>query len=229
MSGLELASATQRAVMDMSVSGKSCSIAAMDAEHGICVSSTAKIFYTASGSSGTDPESILQPATCPYTLNHLVYNDARLSVGLSRYPTARGQLVAQLGQTLGKHDLFSLDCGEYLGIMQTISELAAACRQAYSVQRSALVTEGGDSIAIIPLHGLSQKWESIRYDGKEFHEDFPAYITSKEGPTMSDSKLDEVCRRLQEVSKTLPPFNHTFFGDNSDVNLFARIVRGELP
>ena len=113
--------------------------------------------------------------------------------------------------------------------MKTISEVAAACCQAYSVQRSALVTDGGDSIAIIPLHGLSHKWQPIRFDGTEFHEDFPGYITSKEGPTMSESKLDEVCRQIQEVSQTLPPFNHTFFGDQSDANLFARIVRGELP
>ena len=229
MSGLDLASATQRAVMDMSVSEKSCAIAAMDTEHAVSISSTAKIFYTATGSSETNPESVLQPTTCPYMLHHLVYNDTRLSVGLSRFPTARGQLVAQLGRTLGKDDLFSLDCGEFLDIMQIISKVAAACCQAYNVQRSALVTDGGDCIAIIPLHGLNQKWQPITYAEKEYHEDFPGYITSKSGPTMSESKLDEVCRQIQEVTKILPPFNHTFFGDKSDANLFARIVRGELP
>ena len=165
--------------MDASVSGRSYSTAAMDTEHGVSVDSTAKIFNTASGSSGTDPESVLQPTTSPCIMDHLVYHDARLSIGLSRYPTARGQLVAQLREILGKRDLFSLDSGEFSGIMQTISEVAAACCQAYSVQRSALVTDGGDSIAIIPLHGLSQKWQPVRYDGTEFHEGFPGYITSK--------------------------------------------------
>ena len=229
MSDLELASATQQAVMDVSVSGRSCSIAAMDTGHGTTVSSTAKIFYTASGSSGSDPKSVLQPTTSPYMLDHLVYNGTRLSVGLSRYPTARGQLVAQLGQTLGKRELFSRDSGEFSGIMQTIAVVAAACCQVYNVQRSALVTDGGNSITIIPLHGLCQTWQPIRYDGKEFYEDFPGYITSKEGPTMSESKLDDVCRQIQEMSNILAPFNHTFFGDESDANLFAKIVRGELP
>ena len=37
MSGIGLASATQRAVMEVSVTGKSCSIAAMDTGHGIFV------------------------------------------------------------------------------------------------------------------------------------------------------------------------------------------------
>ena len=80
MSGLGLASATKRAVMDLSVSRKSCSIAAMDTGHEMSVDSTAKIFYTASGSSATDPESALQPTTCPCMLHHLVYNDTRLSL-----------------------------------------------------------------------------------------------------------------------------------------------------
>ena len=227
MSGIDLASATQRAVMEMSVSGKSCSIAAMDTKNAISISSTAKIFYTASGSSNTNPESMLQPTTCPCMLDHLVYNDTRLSVGLSRFPTARGQLVAQLGQILGKRDIFSLECGQFSDIMKIISEVAAACCQAYSVQRSALVTDGGDTIAITPLHGVGQKWQPITYAEKEYHEDFPGYITSKSGPPMSESKLDEVCQQIQEVTKILPPFNHTFFGDKLDANLFAKIVRGE--
>ena len=94
-----------------------------------------------------NPESVLQPANYPFMLDHLIYNDTRLS----RHPTARGQLVAQLGQSLAKHDLFSLDCGEFSDIMQIISEVAAACCQTYNVQRSALVTDGGDFIAIIPF------------------------------------------------------------------------------
>lgn len=214
----------------MSVSGKPCSIAAIDTEGMIFVSSTAKVFYTASISSRTDPKLVLQPLTCPSMSDHLIYENARLSIGLSRYPTTRGQLVAQLGQSICDTDLFSLDCGSFLGIMQTISEVAAACCQAYNVQRCALVTEGSDSIAIIPLHGLGQKWQPITYDGKrEFYEEFPGYVTSKEGPSMSESKLDEVCQQIQEVSAIVPPFNYTFFGEHSDANLFARIVRGEAP
>ena len=46
---------------------------------------------------------------------------------------------------------------------------------------------------------------------------------------MSESKLDEICRQIQEVTKPYPPFDNTFFGDKSDANLFARIVRGEIP
>ena len=230
MSGLDLANATRRAVMDMSVSEQSCSVAAIDLKDGVSISSTAKVFYTASMSSLTDSESVVWPPTCPFMSNHLVYEDDRLAIGLSRYPTTRGQLITQLNHLMAGKYLFSLDCDTFLSIFQTMPEVAAACCQIYNVQRCALVTEGGRCISIIPLHGVSQKWQPIRYDGKrEYYEEFPGYVTSKEGPSMKESKLDEACRQIQGVSGTVPPFNNTFFGEESDTNLFAQIVRGELP
>ena len=216
--------------MDMSISGKSCSIAAIDLQEGVSISSTAKVFYIASMSSLTDSESVLVPPTCPFMSNHLVYEDARLAIGLSRYPTTRGQLITQLNQLMPGNDLFSLDCDSLLSIFEIMPEVAAACCQTYNVQRCALVTEGANSISILPLHGVSHKWQPIRHDGKrEFYEEFAGYVTSKEGPSMNESKLDEVCRQIQGFSGTVPPFNNTFFGEKSDTNLFAQIVRGELP
>ncbi len=216
--------------MDMSVSGKSCSIVAIDTANVVSINSTANVFYTASMSSRTDAEPILQSTTCPFMSHHLVYEDSRLSIGLSRFPTTRGQLVAQLAQSIAGTDLFSLDRSTFWSIMQTVSKVAAACCQAYNVQRCALVTEGAESIAVIPMHGLSRRWQPITHDGeREFFKEFPGYVTSKKGPSLSESELDEVCRQIQNVSGTVPPFNHIFFGNTSDRNLFARIVRGELP
>ena len=230
MSGLDLASATRRAIMGMSISGKSCSIAAIDVQGRISISSMTKVFYTASMSSLTDLESVLVPPTCPFMPNNVVHADARLAIGLSRYPTTRGQLITQSNELMPEKDLFSLDYRDFLSIFRIMPEVAAACCETYNVQRCALVTEGAHSISIIPLHGVSQKWQPIKHDGKpEFHEEFPGYVTSKEGPSMNESKLDEVCRQIQAVSGTVPPFNNTFFGEKSDTNLFAQIVRGELP
>ena len=166
--------------MDMSVSEQSCSIAAIDLKDGVSISSTAKVFYTASKSCLTDSESVLWPPTCSFMSNHLVYEDDRLAIGLSRYPTTRGQLITQLNHLMAGNDLFSLDCDTFLSIVQIMPEVAAACCQTYNVRRCALVTEGGHYISIIPLHGVSQKWHPIRHDGeREFYEEFPGYVTSK--------------------------------------------------
>ena len=216
--------------MDISLSTQTCSIAAIDNRGGVSISSTAKVFYAASMSSAINAESALLPPTLPFNLHHVVYEDSRLAIGLSRYPTTRCHFITQLNPYMARNDLFSLDCDSFLTIFQVMREVAAACRQAYYVQRCALVTEGVHSISIIPLHGLSEKWQQIRYDGKrEFYKEFPGYVTSKEGPRMDESKLDEVCRQIQSFSKMVPPFNYNFFGEKSDMNLFALIVRGEVP
>ena len=57
---------------------------------------------------------------------------------------------------------------------------------------------------------------------------YPGYVTSIDGPTMSDERLDEICGRIREASGVSSPFNNRFDGDPTDDNLFSRIVRGEL-
>ena len=48
-------------------------------------------------------------------------------------------------------------------------------------------------------------------------------------PPAAESRLDEVCAKIQAVSGTKQPYSYHLEGDASDQNLFARIVRGELP
>ena len=96
--------------------------------------------------------------------------------------------------------------------------------------RCALVADGSRKISILPLHGLSEEWHQITTpNNQEYYEKYPGYITSMEGPTMADSQLNDICAKVQVVSGTKPPYNYRFDGDASDQNLFARIVRGELP
>ena len=63
---------------------------------------------------------------------------------------------------------------------------------------------------------------------REFHEVFPGYMSSLDGPKMSDAHLDNICATIQKVSNISKPFNYRFDGDAADKNLFAQIVRGEI-
>lgn len=45
---------------------------------------------------------------------------------------------------------------------------------------------------------------------------------------MDGSRLEKICFTIQKATNIFPPFDNTFHGDDSDQNLFARIVRGEL-
>lgn len=112
--------------------------------------------------------------------------------------------------------------------MLTVRDVAAALCKFYQVRRCAFVADGGPLLSILPLHGLSQDWRPITSDTKEFHEHFPGYISSKDGPEMEKSRLDNICSTLRAVSGISEPFNYQFTGNVSDQNLFSRIVRGEL-
>lgn len=45
---------------------------------------------------------------------------------------------------------------------------------------------------------------------------------------MDAGRLDEICSAIRKVSGLSQPFQYFFVGDQSNQNLFARIVRGEL-
>jgi len=182
--------------------------------------------YTASGSSNSPPQPFLWTTTFPIVPPHVIYNDPRLVAGLSRYPTTPGHTLAIPRQS--SVDLFSLKLDDFVGTMLGVSKVAAILRKFYHVGRCALVTEGGESLSIQPLHGLSQQWQPITSDLKEFHEIFPGYISSKDGPQMDAARLDDICSTIQKVSGISQPFNYHFEGDLFDKNLFARIVRGDL-
>lgn len=148
-SGLSLDTATRRAVSEMAPSGRPCSVTAINTEGEYSIQSTARVFYTALGSSDSPPQSFLCPTTFPILPQHFIYIDAQLTAGLSRYPTTPGHTLAILPQSNG--DLFSLKRNDFTRTMLKIVKVAATLRRFYDVGRCALVTEGGSSLSILPF------------------------------------------------------------------------------
>lgn len=154
-----------------------------------------------------------------------MYHDDHVLTGYSRYPTTLGHTVAIIQRS---SHLFSLSQSGFVHVLHSLRKTASVLQKYYKVGRCALITEGGNSLTLLPLHGLSNVWEPVTADVKEFHEQFPGYISSKDGPPMAHNKLDAICASIQAVSRVFKPFNNRFDGTNDDTNLFARIVRGEL-
>jgi len=165
--------------------------------------------------------------TYPVLPQHVFFRDRRIVAGLSRYPITRGQSLVILEQP-GVH-LFSLGRQNFLEIMSSVKHLAHALRDFYDVGRCALVTEGNGSVSIVPLHGLEKSWESVTNHEKEFQETFPGYISSKDGPAMDSGRLAQITATIRRQTGLEEPLNYHFKGDHEDSNLFARLVRGELP
>ena len=124
--------------------------------------------------------------------------------------------------------MFSLPPDAFVDLLIKIAAAASALCQHYKVERCALVTEGGSSLSLLPLHGLSPDWKPITSDLKEFNSQFPGYISSTNGPTMADDKLDAISAKIRAVSNAAKPFDYHFDGPEDDRNLFSRIVRGEV-
>lgn len=224
-SGSSLSDAARRALRAVSATGASCSLVAIDAEGNTAVESTARLVCVAWGSSSDAPTTSLWPTTVPVLPSHEFYNDDQLLIGHTRYPTTPGHALAIVQSGM---DLFSLRPDEFVRALTKVSTAASLLSKHYNVERCALVTEGGNSLPLWPLHGLSKDWKPVMSNLKEFHEGFPGYISSKDGPMMAADKLDDICSKIQAVSGLSEPFNYRFDGDGDDANLFARIARGEL-
>ncbi len=188
--------------------------------------STARLFSTASASSEEQFSAGQARTTFPILPQHEFFRNHQIVTGLSRFPTTRGHSLVNLVQTAT--GLFSLDQESFVQVMLNTKQHANKLRDFYKVERCALVTEGNNSISILPLHGLAKSWEPVTSSEKEFNESFPGYISSKDGPTMESRRLDEIATKIRGETGLVAPFNYHFDGSQSDDNLFAKLVRGEI-
>ena len=163
--------------------------------------------------------------TLPLFSQHTFYRDPLLTVGFTRYPTTPGQVVAALSEV----NLFSMSGERFLKALSTLRGLSYLVNAGLKTHRCALSYDGGRVVSLVPLHGLSKEWSPIVHENLEYHETFPGYLTSKNGPKIPDNSLNEIQSRIVRISGIKEPFDYRFDGMPSDQNIFARIVRGDLP
>lgn len=201
-----------------------CAIIAIDSSGQISIQSSGRAFLVASCTSSSSAASVIG-TSLPLFSQHTFYRDSLLTAGFTRYPWSLGQVVA----ALYGNDLWSLSADKFLDAMSTLRGLSWILDVEQKTYRSALSYDGGSFISLILLHRLSPEWNPIFHGEQEYHEMFPGYLTSKPGPTSPDDSLNEIQSRIARTSGIKEPFDYHFDGDSSDQNLFARIVRGELP
>ncbi|KAG2414962.1 hypothetical protein HFD88_006150 [Aspergillus terreus] len=200
--GHSLRGAGRQAVDPISRAGASCAVVAVDASGESVVDSNARHFSIAWGSSSTSPKILIHSITVPVLPTLQFFEDSHMVIRNSRYPSTRGHTVAAL--KLGASNLFALPLDDFLHVMHVLHATAAVLGEYYKVERCALITEG------VP-------------------QDFPGYVSSHDSPMMASAQLDEICHKIQSVSGLSPPFDNRFDGPDDDGNLFARIIRGQLP
>ena len=121
--------------------------------------------------------------------------------------------------------IFQMRLIDYKYLLMRARDIAKMLCKNLPVRRCALVTEPSKPlIKVIPLHGLGSEWNPVICKELEFHEIYPGYCNSKNGPRLSDAELNDMLEKLRSGCKKM---SYEFFGETDDQNLFARIVRGE--
>ena len=201
-----------------------CTMIAIDSSGQILIQSSGRAFLVASCTSSSSAASVIG-TTLPLFSQHTFYRNPHLTGGFTRYPTTPGQVVAALREV----DLFSMSGERFLKAMSTLRGLSSLVDAGTKTHQSTLSYDGGRVVSLIPLHGLSKEWSPIVHGDLEYHETFPGYLTSKNGPKIPDSSLNEIQSRIARISGIKEPFDYRIDGMPPDQNIFARIVRGDLP
>lgn len=157
---------------------------------------------------------------------HVFYQDALVVAGLTRYPITPSHAVVV---SPGVGELMSLPLPTFLEIMHTVRQVSATLNFGLSTHRCGLACDGSGVLSLVPLHGLSKDWKAVVHNQEEYNALFPGYLTSKNGPKMADAFLEETRFRIAATTGISEPFNNYFDGGASNQNIFARIIRGELP
>ena len=130
---------------------------------------------------------------------YIVWENAQHIAFLTPYPNTPGLTVVIPKENIGDN-VFHLKGDEYLALMGAAKEVALILERALSTPRIALVFEGtGVShvhAKLYPLYGDQASKTGVWSDYVEYSETYRKYLTTVEGPKMSDSKLKEIQQKI---------------------------------
>jgi len=190
------------------------------------------------------------------TLNEKnVFFKRYITAGFSETPTMRGQVTVTWPSSDGE-TLFGLSEDKFVIAFTELMEVAVKLQRLQDVKRVGLVSDGGSSLHLIPLHGAveptpigtkdKKKDEKEKKEKKEkrFNSHYLGYVRSGSGPRAASDDLNEIRDKIRDEFRD--DLNYEFRNEprakireelqdrvfnkhfeGSSKDLFARIVRGE--
>ena len=209
----------------------------LDVQGKVDIESTAKSFFVAAAPKDHRPWSRILPSSADRDTievktaldkqqgSFVFYEDRNIEAQLCDKPLTSGEALLQLKIESSLGSPASLDEKlSFVSTMRSIRHASSVLKKGLESQRIALVFD--ESIKLVPMHGLDSDWVAVTHVEEEFHDQYPGYISSKNGPKQSNDALDRIRQRAANIET--PVMNTTFIGSSDDSNLFAKIVRGEL-
>ncbi|HEX8763241.1 MAG TPA: HIT family protein [Candidatus Saccharimonadales bacterium] len=135
-----------------------------------------------------------------------VWEDERYLAFLTPFANTPGLTVVIPKKNPGDY-VFDLDDQELASLMAATKKVAGLLKQALGVKKVGLVFEG-EGVAhvhakLYPMHGdLTPERLSALAHHQEFYPEYPGYISTVEGPRMSDAGLTEIQQKIQAAAKS---------------------------
>lgn len=128
-------------------------------------------------------------------------NDTHLAF-LTPFPSTPGLTVVIPKINHGDY-IFDLEDTIMNDLMQATKQVAKKLEKALNVKRVAVVFEGTGvahvHAKLYPLHGELGGQTDVWTKHQEFYPNYPGYISTVEGPKMSDAELDEIQEKIKSA------------------------------
>lgn len=118
---------------------------------------------------------------------------------LTPFPNTPGMTVVIPKKNTGDY-LFNLKDEDYQGLLDAARTVAKILEKVFDTPRVAMIFEGTGvahvHAKLYPLHGKLAGETGIWSKHSEFYPEYIGYLTTVEGPRMSDEELDEVRNKI---------------------------------
>lgn len=134
--------------------------------------------------------------------SYKVWEDDRFLAFLTPFANTPGFTVVVPKQNPGDNYL-EVEDRIYSDALIAARKVARILKQAFEVDRVGLVIEGEGvphlHVKLIPMHGQKDT-KGVHISHVEFYETYPGYLTTIEGPKMSDETLKAIQHKIQKAA-----------------------------
>ncbi|XP_033833644.2 uncharacterized protein si:ch211-256m1.8 [Periophthalmus magnuspinnatus] len=220
-----------REVIEDNLKGVCAGVIAVDRKGNTVIETNAGVMFVGSMINGIPRVEAFRPIK---SVSHAIWESDELVAYLHPNPWTPGATILTRKALSGAKSIFSLPLPDYMVMLEAAKTVSQMLCQRFAAQRCSLVfypsQDHPAQIRLLPLHGLSPKWQPHLAADEEFHTCDPGFCTSKSGPKWNSEELTKVQTRIKKGLPTpnAPPC-FDFHGDPDYDDLFSRIVRGVQP
>ncbi|XP_072303120.1 uncharacterized protein [Eucyclogobius newberryi] len=217
-----------REVIEDNLKGVCAGVIAVDHKGDAVIETNASVMFVGSMVNSVPRVEALRPMK---NVSHVIWESDKLVAYLHPNPWIPGTTVLTRKTLSGAESIFNLPLADYVDMLEAAKIVSNLLCQRFPVQRCSLVFypshDHPAQIRLLPLHGLSSKWQPCLAAEEEFNAYDTGICTSKNGPKWNAEELNKVQAKIRNGLPTpnAPPC-FDFHGNPEHDNIFSHIVRG---